>query len=286
VTSPSAPSPNVDQNAYWNGEEASHWVDHLDRYDEMLQPFNDHLLGAAKVGRTDSVLDVGCGCGATTLAAGQLAPEGRAFGIDLSRSMIEVAIERARSSMIDSVRFDSGDAEVYSFDTGAFDRAVSRFGVMFFGNPVAALSNIARSLRPDGTFTFLCWQELLRNDWIAVPGTAAAAHVPIPDVADADVPGPFSLSDPDRIRDVLGAAGFDPVEITSVEEPLALGATVDDTVAFLAETGMGRAMLTNVDGPTRARALAAVTDALRAYESRGRVQLGSRAWLVTAGRRP
>ncbi len=188
--------------------------------------------------------------------------------------------------MVDNVVFDRGDVEVYPFDAGAFDRSISRFGVMFFGDPVAAFSNIARGLRPDGTLTFVCWQELLRNEWIAVPGTAAAAHVPLPDLTDADAPGPFSLADPDRIRDVLDRAGFNHFEIASVEEPLHLGATVEDTVAFLTETGMGRAMLTGVEEPTRTRALAAVGEALGRYESRDGIQLGSCAWLVTAGRRP
>lgn len=284
MSSPNAPRRNRDQDAYWNGEEAIHWVNQLDRYDQMLQPFHRHLFGAAEVGPAHSVLDLGCGCGATTLAAAQLAPHGLAFGLDLSSRMIEVATERARRGMIDNAVFDRGDAAVHAFDAGAFDRAISRFGVMFFGDPVAAFSNIGRGLKHDGILTFVCWQELLQNDWIAVPGAAAAVHVPLPDDGAADAPGPFSLADPDRIREVLGQAGFDYVEIASVEEPLALGASVEDTVSFLAETGMGRAILADVDELIRKRALAAVTDALGAYESRDGVWLGSRAWLVTAGR--
>jgi SAM-dependent methyltransferase len=283
---PSAPGPNADQDAYWNGEEASHWVAQLDRYDEMLQPFNHHLLPVAKVNRTDTTLDIGCGCGATTLEAAQLAPNGLVVGVDLSRPMIDFATDRARRTVVDNVRFNHGDVEVYPFNASAFDRAISRFGVMFFGDPVAAFSNIARSLRPSGTLTFVCWQEPLRNEWIAVPGAAVAAHVPLPDVTNADAPGPFSLADPDRIRDVLGQSGFDHFEIASVEVPLRLGATVEDTVAFLATTGMGRAMLADVEAPTQTRALAAVSEALSPYESGDGVRLGSSAWLVTAGRRP
>lgn len=283
---PSAACPNPDQDAYWNGEEAAHWVAQLDRYDKMLQPFNHHLLGAAKVDRTDTTLDIGCGCGATTLEAAQLTPNGLVVGVDLSRPVIEVATERARRTVVDNVRFNHGDAEVYPFDASAFDRAISRFGVMFFGDSVAAFSNIARSLRPSGTLTFVCWQEPLRNEWLAVPGAAAAAHVPLPDLTNVDAPGPFSLADPDRTRDVLDRAGFEHVEIASVDVPLRLGATIDDAVAFLATTGMGRAMLADVEAPTRTRALAAVREALGPYESGDGVRLGSRAWLVTAGRRP
>jgi SAM-dependent methyltransferase len=286
MRSPSWPGPNGDQDAYWNGEEASHWVAEVDRYDEMLQPFNQHLLPVAKVERTDTMLDIGCGCGATTFAAAQLAPDGLVVGIDLSRPMIEVATDRARRTVVGNVRFSHGDVEVHPFKASAFDRAISRFGVMFFGDPVAAFSNNAGSLRPSGTLTFVCWQEALRNEWIVVPGAAVAAHVPLPDLPDGDAPGPFSLADPARIRGVLGRSGFDHVDIAAVEVPLRLGATVEDTVAFLATTGMGRVVLTDVEAPTRTRALAALSQALRPYVSGDGVRLGSRAWLVTAGRRP
>jgi SAM-dependent methyltransferase len=275
-------SPNREQEEYWNGEEATHWVSHVDRYDAMLEPFNAHLFGRAVIQRTDAVVDIGCGCGVTTLAAAVLAPEDLALGIDLSAPMLEVAAQRARRRVVDNVRFERGDAESYRFQPGAFDHALSRFGVMFFADPLAGFSNIALALGPKGALTFVCWQEMARNDWIAVPGAAVASHVLLPPLASGDVPGPFSLSDPDRINAVLGKAGFAKVDVAPVEEALVLGATVEDTLAFLAQTGMGRAILANVDDTTRARALAAIADALAGYIVGDRVELGSRAWLVSA----
>jgi SAM-dependent methyltransferase len=275
---------NREQDEYWNGEEATHWVAHIDRYDAMLDPFDGHLFGRADIHGTDTVADIGCGCGATTLAAAGLAPDGLAFGIDLSGPMLDLAAQRARQRVVDNVRFERGDAGSYRFDPGGFDHALSRFGVMFFADPVAGFSNVARALRPKGTFTFVCWQAMARNDWIAIPGAAAAAHVPLPPLASGDAPGPFSLSDPDRINAVLGEAGFPKVDIGPVEEALVLGASVEDTVAFLARTGMGRALLANADDATRARALAAVADTLAAHMVDDRVELGSRAWLVSARR--
>jgi len=277
-------TPNREQDEYWNGEEANHWVAYVDRYDAMLEPFDGILFGRADIHRTDTVVDIGCGCGATTLAAADLVPGGLAFGIDLSGPMLEVAAQRARRSVTGNARFERGDAESYGFDLGGFDHALSRFGVMFFADPVAGFSNVARALRPRGSFTFVCWQEMARNDWIAIPGAAVAAHVPLPTLPSGHAPGPFSLCDPDRIYAVLGEAGFAKIDITPVEQALVLGTTVEDAVAFLARTGMGRALLANVDDATQARALAAVADTLAAYVVEGRVELGSRAWLVSARR--
>jgi len=277
-------SSNKDQDEYWNGEGATHWIAHVDRYDAMLSPFDGHLFERADIDRSASVVDVGCGCGATTLAAAGLAADGLAFGIDLSGPMLEVATQRARRREVDNVRFERGDAETYRFDLGAFDHALSRFGVMFFADPVAGFSNLARALRPKGRLTFVCWQEMAQNEWIAIPGAAAAAHVPLPPQASGDAPGPFSLSDPARIKAVLGQAGFRTVDIAPVEEALVLGATVEDTVGFLAETGMGRALLTEVDDETRLRALAAIRETLADHAAADGVELRSRAWLVSARR--
>jgi SAM-dependent methyltransferase len=275
-------TPNREQEEYWNGEEATHWVSHVDRYDAMLEPFDAHLFGRTDIQGTDAVVDIGCGCGATTLAAAGLALDGLALGIDLSAPMLDVAAQRARRRAVDNVRFERGDAESFRFQPGDFDHALSRFGVMFFGDPVAGFSNIALALGPKGALTFVCWQEMARNDWIAVPGAAVASHVPLLPLASGDAPGPFALSDPDRINAVLGKAGFARVDIAPIEELLVLGTTVEDTVAFLAETGMGRAILANVDDTTRARALAAIADALAGYMVGDCVELGSRAWLVSA----
>jgi SAM-dependent methyltransferase len=277
-------TPDHDQDEYWNGDEATHWVAHADRYDAMLEPFDRHLFARADISRTDTVVDVGCGCGATTLAAAGLAAGGLALGIDLSRPMLGVATQRARRRAVGNVRFERGDAQTHPFDPGCLEHVLSRFGVMFFTDPVAGFSNIARALRPDGRLTFVCWQEIARNDWITIPGAAAAAHVPLPPLAGGDAPGPFSLSDPGRINAVLAAAGFHRVDIAAVEEALVAGVTVEDTVAFFAQTGMGRALLAGVGDAVRARTLAAVADALTAHVTADGVELGSRAWLVSARR--
>ena len=176
-----------------------------------------------------------------------------------------------------------GDAQVHRFRPGAGDVAVSRFGVMFFADAAAAFANIARSLRPGGRLVFVCWQNLADNEWIVVPG-AAAQHVALPPLDDPTAPGPFSLSEHDRIATVLRAAALSDVAIEPIAEPLWMGPDVVDTVAFLKSTGIWNSLLRDADPPTAARASEAVEAALEPYVTPDGLLLGSRAWLVTASR--
>ena len=276
---------NREQADYWNGDEGAHWLAHEERYERMLRPFIRHLLDRAAISSADRILDIGCGCGATTRAAAGVARDGEVLGVDLSAAMLERAAQRARAVALTNVGFDIADAQVHPFAASAFDVAVSRCGVMFFDDPVAAFANVARALRPGGRLTFVCWQGPLDNEWITVPGLAAAPYVTLPDPGDPGAPGPFSLADPARLRDVLGAAGLDAVEIRALAEPLWMGDDVADTVEFVKCTGTGTRLLRGADPTTIARVTEAVAEALTPYLTPDGVRLGSAAWLVTAARR-
>lgn len=275
---------NTAQADYWNGLEAEHWLAYEVRYDEMLEPFVEHLLTASGISRDARALDIGCGCGATTRAAGLAAEAGEATGIDLSAPMLERAKERTRQQGVNNVRFERGDAEVHPFPTRAYDSVISRFGVMFFSDPVAAFRNIAGTLRPGGTLAFLCWQELLANEWMTVPGASAAKHVELPDQADPTAAGPFALADPARVSLVLEGAGFRDVCLAPIKAGLVIGADPADAVAFYMETGMGRTLLADADALTRAKVSAAVEESLAPYTTPSGVSLGAAAWLTTARR--
>jgi SAM-dependent methyltransferase len=276
---------NAEQVAAWDGDEGLHWVRHQDRYDAMSGRFTEPVLAAAAIAETDRVLDIGCGCGQTTRLAARRAARGSAVGIDVSRPMLDRARKQAVDAALANVRFEHGDAQVHSFPPRSFDVAVSRFGVMFFDDPTAAFTNIAAALAPGGRLAFLAWQDIPHNEWIAVPAGAVLAHVPLPDDfgGAADAPGPFSLSDPDRIAEILSRAGFLDIATTAVEAPMRLGDDADDAAAFLAGTGMARSLLESVDADTARRAIDAVTAALRSYEAPDGLALGGAAWLVTAG---
>ena len=278
---------NEEQTEHWNSDEASHWVTHQLRYDTMLAPFGDRLLAAARVAGTDRVLDVGCGCGATTLAASRRASAGSATGVDISTLMLDLARRRATEERMANVSFVAGDAQTYPFPSGGFDAAISRFGVMFFDDPLAAFANLATALASGGRLAFVCWQDLLSNPFVAVPGLAIAEHVELPDLGPPGGPGMFALADPVRIRSLLTDAGFIELVIEPLAEEILLGGggTLGDAVEFLREGGMGRAVLAGVDEATKDRAVAAVSDALAPYVTAEGVRIGTAAWLVTA-RRP
>jgi len=155
---------------------------------------------------------------------------------------------------------------------------------MFFTDPAAAFANIAGGLRPEGGLVLVCWQSLADNQWILVPGGAAAQQVALPPLDDPTAPGPFSLGDRDRIATVLRAAALSDVAIEPVAEPLWMGPDVVATVAFLKSTGIWNSLLPDVDPPTVARVSEAVQAALEPYVTPDGLLLGSRAWLVTASR--
>jgi SAM-dependent methyltransferase len=276
---------NDAQIEHWNRDEANHWVEHQDRYDAMLAPFGSRLLAAAAITASDRLVDVGCGCGATTLAAAQLAAAGTATGVDVSAPMLDVARRRAIETAQANVAFVEGDAQTVAL-AGEYDVIISRFGMMFFDDPLAAFTNLANTPAPGGRLTFVCWQELTRNEFVLVPGMAVAQHVALPDLGPPGAPGMFSLSDPQRTRLLLTKAGFVDVMIEPIEERILLGGggTLDDTVTFLRHGGMARAVLTDVDAATETRVLASVTEALSPFLTEDGVRIGAAAWLVTAQR--
>ncbi|GAA1439382.1 class I SAM-dependent methyltransferase [Nocardiopsis tropica] len=280
------PSPdvaNTEQDEVWNGDDGRHWAANRERYDAMLARYTPHLLEAAEISPRERVLDIGCGAGVTTCAAARTARSGEALGVDLSWPLLDQARERAEREGQDNVRFERADAQVHSFPEASFDVAISRFGVMFFADPVAAFTNIARSLAPRGRVAFLCWQQPMENEWIVTLGAALAAHVEIPTM-DEDGPGPFSLAEPERARSLLEEAGFDEVAIDPAQEPVSLGADVAEAMAFTEDMGPVRYLLAEVDPATRARALGSLREALTSHATEDGVRVGSAAWLVTARR--
>lgn len=276
--------PNVEQAEYWNTAASVHWIEYQDRHDAVVAPLDSHLFAAANIAGTDRVLDVGCGCGATTRAAARTAAAGHATGIDLSTAMLERARAVASEDGLANVRFVQGDAQVYPFDEREFDVAISRFGVMFFEDPVAAFANMARAIREQGRLAFCCWRELTRNDWILVPASAVLSHVPPPDFGSPGAPGPFALADPDRVQSVLSAAGWRDVDLQEVKEQLPVGDDADEAFTFIRGIRSFRRMLEGADEATAGRALDAVRNALVERETSDGVVLGSTAWVVSARR--
>jgi SAM-dependent methyltransferase len=284
-TPPQAPvvdALNAEQAEAWNGPEGEDWAARPDRYDAVSRRYDAPLLAAARLGATDRVLDVGCGAGISTRAAAEVARH--ATGIDLSALLLAEARRRSEAAGLTNTTFLQGDAQVHPFDAGAYDVVISRFGVMFFGDPVAAFTNIARSLRPGGRMAVLSWQGLAQNEWLTVLRGALAAGRSLPDPPSSG-PGPFGLAEPDRVRRILTAAGFDEVDLADVREPECLGADAEDAFDFVSKLGLTRGLLGGLDEATRQAALDTLRERMRDHATPDGVLVGAAAWLITAVRR-
>lgn len=271
---------NADQERAWNGYEGRHWAEHQTRYDAVNSGFNSPLLAAVRPG--DRVLDIGCGNGQLTRLAAR-AGDGHALGVDLSAPMLDRARASAAAQGVTNVEFVRADVQVHPFPAAAFDVALSRFGVMFFADPVAAFANVGRALRPGGRLAFVCLDDIRDGDLGRV-FAAFAAHLPRLETDGTGAAEPLSLADPTVVRRVLTAAGFAGVDCARVEAPQVWGRDVADAAGFLAGWGPVRHQLDRVDPDTADRARAALTEALRPHEHSDGVRLRGTAWLVTAHR--
>ena len=243
---------NLEQARAWDGEEGAHWTAHAARYDAGVREYGEMLRDRAGISAHDVVLDVGCGNGASTRDAARAATNGRAVGIDLSSSMLAWARSTAAAESLTNVEFVQGDAQTHAFEAHAFSVAISRFGVMFFGDPLAAFTNIAHSLGTGGRLALVAWKPLEDNEWFSEIGRALALGRTVAS-PPAGTPSPFGLSDPDYVSGILGAAGFVDVEFDDLQAAFYLGADTDDAFTFARGLGFTRMMLQDADDEARAR---------------------------------
>jgi SAM-dependent methyltransferase len=274
---------NVEQAAAWNGEEGADWAEHADRYERCGWRTWQRFLDADLVSSNDAVVDIGCGTGFSTREVGRIADHGSVLGADLSAPMLERARERTEAEGLHNVRYLQCDAQVHPFDEASCDLAISDFGAMFFGDPVAAFANIGRGLRPGGRLALLAWRELAENEWLVALREALAVGRDLP-VPPPDAPTPFSLANPDRVRGILGAAGYEEVDFEPIDEPIELGADADDACAFMQTMGLFRGLTQDLDTSDRDRALDNLRQLVDAHDTGDGVLLGTAAWLITARR--
>jgi len=274
---------NVEQAAAWDGPSGAAWVAREQFQNAALAPHTERLFAAAAVQRSDHVLDVGCGTGDTTRVAARLAVDGHALGVDLSTAMLARATERAAAEGLANVTFAHADAQVHAFAEARFDVVLSRFGVMFFADPVAAFANLARATVPGGRLAVVTWQPVRGNDWIEVPRAALALGRELPPLAE-DVPGPFGLADAARIRRILDDAGWSDVHLDDARVAYEYGADPGDASRHASEIGVLRGLVEDLDDVQRARAMDALTEAMAEHATPDGVRLESRTWVVSAVR--
>jgi SAM-dependent methyltransferase len=252
-------------------------------YDAELRRHNQVLRRASGVQLHDHVLDIGCGTGQTTRDAARTAQGGSAFGVDISAPAIERARELARAEGLRNVTFEPANAQVHRFPPARFDLVISRFGTMFFDDPVGAFANIRRALRPAGRLVMMVWQSHERNEWdVAIHQSLAGPERPVADVSA--VADPFSLADPPTVKQILGAGGFAAVAFTDVHEPVYYGPDVAAALAWVRGFTCTTEVLKRLEPAAAARAVGRLREALTAHVSEDGVWFDSRAWIITARR--
>ena len=287
---PSAPAADpreAEQIAYWNDATAAHWTTLQARIDHVFSPITALAMEAASPRPGERALDIGSGCGATVLElARRVGPQGQVCGIDISVPMSACARERIAAAGLATADIVVGDAATHAFVAADRDLLFSRFGVMFFADPHAALANLLRATRGGGRLAWVAWRHLAENPWFAVPLQAALPLLPAAPPADPLAPGPFAFADADRVRHLLRTAGWQNVKLVRHDVPLRLAAADDVAGAADLVTCMGplarRLARSNPNPALKTAVRASLEAALSTHVAAGGIVLTASTWIISA----
>jgi SAM-dependent methyltransferase len=274
---------NADQIAYWNGPAGQHWIERQAAQDALLAPISDALIDRARIEAGERVIDIGCGCGATTIAAAEkVGPSGHVLGLDVSAPMLARAQELTPADA--PVAFAHADAMVHHFKAVSADLVISRLGVMYFADPIRAFLNIRTALRSEGRLAFACWRELRENPWYLLPLQAAYEHVPKLPALPPNAPDPFSFAAREWVEHVLGEAGFRRVRLEEFDTVLDVGGKggLDSAVQRALEIGPASRALDGQPSELRDLAGASIRKSLARYAKGETVTMPASLWIVTA----
>lgn len=274
---------NADQLAFWNGAGGHIWVERQAHTDVTLTPVSEALVAFAAPQVGEQVLDVGCGCGATTLDfARAIGSAGRVAALDISGPMLAEAEARATAAGIGNVDWRQADAATVALDE--FDLLTSAFGLMFFGDPVPAFAHLRAAARPGARMAFVCWRALGENPWISVPMQAVAPHVPPRPKPNPEAPGMFAFADSQRVTDILMAAGWAAPQFDKLDLDLdiAAGRGLEQAVAQSTQIGAVNSWLRGQPAEVVTAAVESVREALAAYRDGASVRLPGAMWLVSS----
>jgi len=280
MTALAAEGPNAAQISHWNDAAGPTWVATQRERDQELRPLGLTAMQVLEAREGERIIDVGCGCGDTTLElARRVGPPGQALGADISAPMLEVARQRANAEGLAQARFVQVDAQTYDFEPA--DGVFSRFGVMFFADPMAAFANLRKALRPGGRLAFVCWRALEENQWISVPMASLLHLLPAaPATPPPNAPGPFAFADRERLRAILAGAGFTDIAIGANDQAIGWG---DLATAVRATLSIGPVAQVLREHPSLREEIAgAIGAALAAHASPEGVLLDSATWIVRA----
>lgn len=277
-----SPTSNPRGAAFWNNAMGHAWVSQQAAISNVFTSVTSVSLAAAAAKSGEHVVDIGCGTGDTLLEFAKLVgPTGTVLGVDVSVPMLGFAEHRVAEAKRSNVSFALADATTHPFEPGRADLVYSRFGVMFFDDPVQAFSNIRSGMKADARLVFVCFRTMPESPWFRVPIEAARPHLPPQPPADPLTPGMFSLAREERIRGILTGAGFREIALEATDVPMH-GKDVAQSMAFITQAGPMPALLENGSEQQRARATEAVQTALAANIGPDGRGLHAGLWLVSA----
>ncbi|WP_308365784.1 MULTISPECIES: methyltransferase domain-containing protein [unclassified Microbulbifer] len=269
-----------EQAKLWNGPAGHAWVELQVLLDRVLKPFEDLLAGAASAASGTNVLDVGCGTGSTTLAAARaLGAKGRCTGIDISQPMIAAAQARAERES-STARFICADAQTHPFEPEGFDMIISRFGVMFFDDPVRAFANLHHAARDGAELRFIAWRSAGENPFMTTAERAATPLLPDLPARQTDAPGQFAFADRHRVGAILEESGWADIDIRPIDVACTLPGK--ELVPYLSRLGPVGLVLRETDERTRARVIERVRAAFNPYVYGAEVRFTAACWMVCA----
>ncbi|RKH73185.1 class I SAM-dependent methyltransferase [Corallococcus aberystwythensis] len=272
--------PEDEQTKLWNGTAGHAWVEAQEVLDSMFKPLEDLLVEAVVAGSASQVLDVGCGTGSTTLAiARRLGAQGRCIGVDISEPMLAAARVRAGREGTPA-SFLRANAQHHPFESASFDKILSRFGVMFFDDPVQAFTNLRRAAKHDAELRFIAWRSPAENPFMTTAERAAAPLLPNIPARRPDAPGQFAFADSRRVHRILEGSDWAGIDI----QPLDVTCTLPEKelVGYFTRFGSLGRLLPTLDMETRTRVIETVRAAFEPFVHRTEVQYTAACWTVGA----
>jgi SAM-dependent methyltransferase len=274
-------SDNAAQIEFWNGAGGERFARNQDAIDRGMAKITDAAMAFAAPQTDERVLDIGCGCGTTTFRLREkVGPNGATAGVDVSKTLLNVARARAGASNAD-IAFVEDDAATHDFQP-VFDLVFSRFGVMFFADPVAAFANIRTALTRNGRLVFVCWRGFPENVWACAPFAAAKPFLPPAEPPDPLAPGPFAFADGERLHRILSGAGFNTIQIEKLDTTMGMGATLEEAAIESLNIGPAARAANDLEEPVRAKIRAAIAENLTEFQNPEGVTPPAACWLVKA----